>query len=84
MGQVRTAYVESEGTMSILFFAEDEVQYGLPIFPNALVVEEDLLTAGHYACVYCGRVVVLDVGVHQCAHCACRKWCKAMKTQRLA
>ena len=35
LGQIRTALLESDGALSLLFFEKKDIKWGLPIFPKA-------------------------------------------------
>lgn len=87
LGQVRRAYIEATGNMSIYFFDEQEpVRPGLPIWPERVAqthsrVEE----AGHYACACCGHVQELPRGgTATCSVCGEEEWVPACEAKRAA
>ena len=57
LGQIRLAYIETTGNISVFFYADDQVKPGLPILP---ILYEDQITIapadGLYACTFCGNV----------------------------
>lgn len=83
LGQVRTAVLEIDGTMSILFYPDEEVKYGLPLFPDAYQEaardQEDIFVA----CMYCGGVVSYIPPTRKCPRCQRDKWANAINTKRV-
>lgn len=86
LGQVREATVETNGEVSIYFFPDDEVKWGLPI--SSRVSDMRLVQipeTGHYACTYCGRTEHLQpADHHNCPVCGKQEWLKAMNTRRVS
>lgn len=85
LGQIRRAYLEFDGELSIFFFAGDEVQPGLPLMPleesEVLVIEqgEPVTETGFYACFHCGKTRFFE---HQetiptCLDCEHTRWVRA-------
>lgn len=85
LGQVDKAILETSGNLSIYFYADEKVKYGLPILPE--LYEQDtkaIPEAGKYACTYCGNVEELNVTEeHQCKKCGHSKWVKAIQLCRV-
>lgn len=85
LGQVRAAILETNGSMSVFFYPEDEVKYGLPILPHAYEKHADLVRlAGLYACIYCGTLQQLSPGRHHCSRCDHQEWVLAIDTKRVS
>ncbi len=83
LGQVRTAILETNGTVSFFFFADDKVQYGMPVLPKPYgKMNSDIPIPGKYACTYCGCVEELTVG-KKCSRCNKQSWVKAINTLRI-
>ncbi|MCB2378292.1 DUF421 domain-containing protein [Hymenobacter sp. BT635] len=86
LGQVRRAYVEATGDISIFFYDDDQVRPGLPIWPERLQqarrrVEE----AGQHACCNCGQVQELAKGgLAQCSVCQDDQWITACDAKRVS
>jgi hypothetical protein len=64
LGQVRAAYLEQSGSISVFRMPEGETRHGLPIEPPPDVIERTRLhdgdpapADGHYACTFDGRVI---------------------------
>ena len=82
LGQIKEALLESDGKLSILFYPDEEVKYGLPLFPSACHVVEDIDPSCHYACTYCGHVLMIQTAHQQCPRCERCCWTLALKTKR--
>lgn len=85
LGQVRTAVLEVDGTMSVLFYADDEVRFGLPLFPQNYKEADLASDPGVLACMHCGctqayKAVLLGSTCPRCNH---QKWAVALKTKRI-
>ena len=63
LGQVKEAVLETNGRVSILYYDDEKVVPGLPIWPNewnkksSTIIEEGL-----YACSLCGYTLSLSIG----------------------
>ncbi len=83
LGQVKLALLETDGTLSILFYPDDEVKYGLPLFPTAYKpIGSDQISGHPLACMYCGFVQQSYI-VRSCKRCKQEKWTIAMNTKRI-
>jgi len=85
LGQVKTAYVEASGNISVFYYPDEEVKYGLPIFPENLENPlHRIPEAGTYACTYCGLTEKLEAYHSKgCKACDHRKWTKASNEKRV-
>lgn len=85
LGQVKEAVIETNGEVSVLFFADDEVKWGLPIGPEVVEhLSEQIKEEGQYACNYCGHTEHLQPTASQsCPVCGKKSWLKAMKERRI-
>ncbi len=85
LGQVRRAYIEATGEMSVFFYADEDVRPGLPIWPERLTekrrrVEQD----GKFACAQCGQVQELPRGGQAtCPECRHDEWTPAREETRV-
>lgn len=86
LGQVRTVLIETSGEFSILFYPDDEVRYGLPIFPDELKKQ---LTGNenhdYIACAKCGGVRSgKDIKeLPTCPECDVCEWVEALNAKRV-
>lgn len=86
LGQVKRAYLELNGEMSIFLFETSQINPGLPLFPELELGEVEALATGtpvpktgDYACLYCGEVVALEAAqiLSACPRCQRKKWAQA-------
>ena len=85
LGQVRQAYLETTGDVSVYFFDDDEVKPGLPITPQLFNNKSSLIVKeGLYACSKCGTPEQLNPGAHTCAVCGNKQWVLAISTRRIS
>ncbi|EPJ7882971.1 DUF421 domain-containing protein [Raoultella planticola] len=85
LGQVRLAILETNGQISLYYYADRDVKAGLSILPpphNASFVtipRDDV-----YACVRCSAVLKLRAGDKQlCPRCANAEWSRASRAKRV-
>jgi uncharacterized membrane protein YcaP (DUF421 family) len=85
LGQIEEAIVESSGEISIFYYPDEGVKYGLPIMPGSLdaaikIIEEP----AYYSCIFCGDTQKLSQGSHQCPECKKVEWVKASIKKRVS
>jgi uncharacterized membrane protein YcaP (DUF421 family) len=84
LGQVRFAYIETSGEISVFFFDDKEVKPGLPILPNLYSDKSKLIPAkGKYACTFCGKVEEHNAGTSQCSVCKHKEFVAPISTLRV-
>lgn len=83
LGQVRVGLLESDGKFSLLYYPDDQVQYGLALFPNACELVQQVEPKRIYACMYCGFVTPLEHIDTPCKRCQCRDWTLAINCKRI-
>jgi uncharacterized membrane protein YcaP (DUF421 family) len=85
LGQVKQAYLETTGDVSVFFYEDKEVKYGLPIRPELFCKKTDAITeAAMYSCSTCGETKELQAGKHSCPVCSNTHWVLAINTRRIA
>src|SRR5690606_29742691 len=52
LGQVKEGVLEIDGTLSVLFYPDEEVKYGLPLFPSSYKSVDIRTSEGPFACMY--------------------------------
>ena len=85
LGQVESAIIESSGHISVFFYPDEEVKYGLPIMPDAL---KNTITGieqkDQYSCTFCGYTKILEpASQHTCERCKKNEWVKASNRKRI-
>ncbi len=84
LGQVRIAIMETTGAMSVFFFKDEEVRYGLPVLPKAYALKLSVIEeAAMYACSHCGQTELLIGGTSVCKRCGHSHWVKALNSLRI-
>jgi uncharacterized membrane protein YcaP (DUF421 family) len=84
LGQVKNAFLETNGDLSVFFFPDDEVEYGLPLLPKAFAMKSELIVEhAIHACSFCGTTLLLEPGTAQCPTCGNKSWVKAIRTKRI-
>lgn len=86
LGQVRQAYLETSGEVSIFYYEDKDVKYGLPILPKEYEGRSKSIPyAGKFACTFCGQVEALaPVSVHHCSVCSRDSWVAATDRKRIS
>lgn len=84
LGQVRNAYIETNGAISVYFYEDEDVKYGLPIRPQLFAMKsKDIPKSGTYACTFCANVQQLEPVHANCTVCGREEWIEAIKTKRV-
>lgn len=83
LGQVRMAVLEIDGSMSILFYPDAEVKYGLPLFPDDYQQITIHAAGAPIACMYCGQILENIPQEQSCPRCQRKKWALAIDTKRI-
>lgn len=86
IGQVRKAYVETNGGISLYFYEDERVKPGLPILPDLFLEKFTIIAeVSTYACTFCGHVEVLTPAnePQACPRCQRTEWLPASKAKRV-
>lgn len=84
LGQVRSAYIETTGEVSVYFYADNEVQYGLPIVPYLFLTKsKEIEEKGIYSCANCGFTEEKNTQKDVCQICKEEEWVKSINTIRI-
>ena len=86
LGQVKQAFIETNGDVSIYYFPPEEVKYGLPILPDAGEHPlKSIPTADYYSCMFCGYTEKLQpLAAYTCPSCQKKEWLKSLNDKRIA
>lgn len=86
LGQVEHAIIETNGEVSVFFYPDDQVRYGLPIVPKLCInVAKAISGEGYYACTFCGHTENLKpASGHTCPVCKKTEWLKAINNKRIS
>ena len=85
LGQIEEAIEESSGNISLFFYPDEEVKYGLPIMPDALkATQKKINDTDHYSCIFCGYTEKLKpIAKYACPECKKWEWIKASNKKRV-
>lgn len=85
LGQIEEAIEESSGNISIFFYADSAVKYGLPIMPDSLKYSvQKISEMGNYSCTFCGYTEKLKpTGKYICPFCKKFNWVNASNKKRV-
>jgi uncharacterized membrane protein YcaP (DUF421 family) len=86
LGQVEKAIIETNGGISVFYYEDKDIKYGLPILPGSLDDRAKAIQqTGNYACVFCGYSEELSpVELYQCPECKKDEWVKASNKRRVS
>ncbi|URO00658.1 DUF421 domain-containing protein [Leclercia adecarboxylata] len=86
LGQIRLAIMETNGQISIYYYANEDVKPGLCILPAEYVERyTHVPSSQEYACVRCGHIEAMAAGDHKlCPRCANPEWSKVSRAKRIA
>jgi uncharacterized membrane protein YcaP (DUF421 family) len=86
LGQIQQAIVETSGEISVFFYPNEEVVYGLPILPKTLDQQTvEITKEGQYSCIFCGFTKLqTPVKEIECPVCKKKNWVWASNRTRIA
>lgn len=84
LGQIKNAFIETSGDISIFYYPDKEVKYGLPILPSPFHKKNKIIpTDGFYSCTFCGNTKEQKKGTAKCEVCFKEEWVTAINTLRI-
>lgn len=85
LGQIEQAIIETNGDISIFYYSDEEVKYGLPVMPGSLDNKtRQISESGYYSCTFCGNTQkLLPASSHTCNNCRKTYWVKASNRKRV-
>lgn len=85
LGQIEKAIEESSGEISIFYFEDKNVKYGLPIMPDSLDHPlKNIIQEAHYSCTFCGFTEEKQIGnAGNCKKCKKDEWILASNKKRI-
>ena len=85
LGQVENVIEEVSGELSVFFFPDAEVKYGLPIMPDALKrTTNQINKEGYYSCNFCGYTEIKTPGnISACPVCKTVEWMPSSDKRRV-
>ncbi|MDO9373362.1 MAG: YetF domain-containing protein [Bacteroidota bacterium] len=86
LGQVQLAIIETNGLISLFYYEDEDVRWGLPVLPHLCAKKlKQFSKDGQYACGWCGQVEALKekTTAKQCKVCGKDEWVEAINLRRV-
>lgn len=84
LGQVKHAFIEPSGEISVFFYEDKKVGYGLPILPVLFNKKSNIIPFdGIYSCTFCGHTEEQKAGNAKCKICKKEEWVSSINTLRI-
>ncbi len=85
LGQIEMAIEEISGEISVFFYEDQAVKYGLPIMPDSLNTPLKYIhKEGHYSCIFCGYTEHKPTGdAGCCPNCMKDEWVESSNRKRV-
>lgn len=86
LGQLEFAILETNGSVSIIYYPDDEVKWGLPVLPHLSAAKSvQISKKGIYACAYCGHIEEIKTPLDEleCKECKKNEWVAAINDTRI-
>lgn len=85
LGQVETAIEEISGEISVFYYEDNDVKYGLPIMPDSLKSPlKRIYKESQYSCIFCGHTEFKAEGnTAHCPKCQKDEWIEASNRKRV-
>ena len=84
LGQVKYAFLEPSGNISVFYFPDDEVRPGLPLIPAMYDRKSSTIPHdGMFSCANCGYTERLPSGRAVCPTCGEQEWVEAVDKVRV-
>lgn len=86
LGQVKMAIIETSGNISLFYYPDEEVKYGLPILPEPFKdVTYAIPAEYHYSCTFCAYTEKLKpASSHICPECKKTEWVRSINETRIS
>jgi uncharacterized membrane protein YcaP (DUF421 family) len=85
LGQIKTAIMETNGNISVFYYDDASVLYGLPILPDEYNRQHSKLEKeAYYSCCYCGHTEYLKAQERcECPVCHHHEWVFSENERRI-
>ncbi len=86
LGQIEKAIEEISGEISVFYYDDQDIRYGLPIMPDSLDKPlKNFEKKSHYSCTFCGYTEEFDFGKGgQCRVCQHDEWIESSNKKRIS
>lgn len=84
LGQVKYAFLEPSGNISVYYYRNEDVKPGLPLLPSQFNLKSKTIRhAGLFSCANCGYTEELSPGYAVCPVCKKEEWVASIRTLRV-
>lgn len=85
LGQIEIALIEVTGEISLFYYRDEEVKYGLPILPHLYLEQHtQIMKKDIYSCSFCGHTETIEeTDKHLCTVCNKDRWVKSINITRI-
>ncbi len=85
LGQIKLAILETSGSISLFYYPDDEVKYGLPVLPALFShKKQEIKYNDYYSCSFCGNTeLIAPTKNHNCKYCNRNVWVKSINVVRV-
>lgn len=85
LGQIQLGLIEITGEISLFFYEDEEVIYGLPILPDLFDAKQtEFAKRDHYSCTFCGFTAEKSsADATTCPLCSGKLWVTSSKKRRV-
>lgn len=85
LGQIEIALIEVTGEISLFYYRDEDVKYGLPILPHLYLEQHcQIMKKDIYSCSFCGHTETIEeTDKHLCTVCRKDKWVKSINITRI-
>lgn len=84
LGQVKYAFLEPSGNISVYYYRDEDVKPGLPLLPSRFNLKSKTIRhAGLFSCANCGYTAELSPGHAICPVCKKEEWVASIRTLRV-
>lgn len=85
LGQVRLGFIEPTGEISLFFYEDKDIRFGLPLIPEVFNTKKSQITEkAIYACSFCGQTKEIAKGTAECPACKRNEWVEALNNRRIS
>lgn len=85
LGQIESAIEETSGEISVYFYKDEDVKYGLPVLLHSLEKSTTSFSEEkHYSCTFCGYTELKGHGAdNTCKNCGKHHWVPSINKRRI-
>lgn len=85
LGQIESAVEETSGEISVFYYEDKDVKFGLPVLLNSLEKSTNVFSEEkHYSCTFCGFTEIKVTNAENtCKNCGKHHWVPSINRRRI-